>query len=514
MARADRAPRALAEPARRTSLGPRPRPPMARQARCPRRKGAGPGAGWRASWAGPVPRHPNPHPLAPHRPRQASRALGPPRPNLCLLRSGRGTGPNAHRLPARPGLLQSSFLLSRLYMGATGVQRARRAGLPSQGAQAPRATVQLPRPGLGQAEPLACRRQGPPAPTSLPCQALAKKGQFSVHGNPQSGSSSWQYSTRNANLPFPRHHPSPLPPSFAKGEKQTHTKNKNTQKNPKRSMLIEASQQGPSHQPGHFAGSLGGVRLKAQRSTLQGPLRAGSSAAALVTRNQWPLTEASPAADPNLSVAIPLAPWVNLRPGEGRRHGARHPQPGSKGLILSGAWTRPTKTPVPDGHTPSSPTGTGKGSWSPCWAPHLAPPSRPQVHSLCIASPLWPKSQFLPGVAERPPLLPVPSSGAVSRARAPTGEEATGPTGVEGNTESAGGQRPHRLASKGPLRPHPTSGWHCRSSWTRWGDEWSNGRVGACCPDGARAMKQAWARAWGRPRVPTLSLMAAPRTHG
>lgn len=47
-----------------------------------------------------------------------------PGPNLCLLRKGRGTGPNAHRPtgPAWAWPLQSSFLLCRLDMAATGPQ--------------------------------------------------------------------------------------------------------------------------------------------------------------------------------------------------------------------------------------------------------------------------------------------------------------------------------------------------------------------------------------------------------
>lgn len=165
-------------------------------------------------------------------------------------------------------------------------------------------------------------------------------------------------------------------------------------------------------------------------------------------------------------------------------------------------------TPTPQ----AAPRGTGNGSGAPCPAPPLAPPPTPQVHSLCVASPAWPRSQVLAGVAETPP-HPHPHPGVVSRAREPTGHEATGRTGVEGNTRSAGGQRPHRPGS--PQRG--CSDLSPRAAGTaappgRVGE--TNGRVGACWPDGAEATQQARARAWGRPRVPTLNLPAAPPSHG
>lgn len=181
MARANRAPRALAEPARRTSLGPRPRPPMARQARCPRRKGAGPGpagpgAGGRASWAGPVPPTPQLPPPCPTSAKTGIQGTGPAQAQPVLAPKGKGHGADCPQAagPARAPSEQLP-LVPPIHGGHRGPESpTRRATEP--GAHAPRATGQLPRPGLGQAEPLASRRQGPPAPTSLPCQPPRQEG--------------------------------------------------------------------------------------------------------------------------------------------------------------------------------------------------------------------------------------------------------------------------------------------------------------------------------------------------
>lgn len=317
-------------------LGPPLRPPTARQPRCPLRGRAGPGAGGRLG-PGPVPPH-TPTPL----PREDSGALGPHRPNLCLLRRARGTGPNAHRPPGGPG----SFTAASSYPASTwrppGSRVPDAPGNPAGGPRhTPDSTASSGRPGPGRSlGPPATRASGPDLAPLSPSSPGRDSARFAgirkavpLDGSIAPGMPTCPSPAPNQVLSL---RPSP------REKNQSTTKNKNMQKkNPNGQWLRKRAPQ-----PGHLEGCLGGVRLEGQHSTLQGPLRAGSSPAAVVTRNQWLLTEASPAADPNLSVATPPAPWVNLRPREGRRHGARHPQPGSERLTLSGAWTRPTKRPA------------------------------------------------------------------------------------------------------------------------------------------------------------------------
>lgn len=94
-------------------------------------------------------------------------------------------------------------------------------------------------------------------------------------------------------------------------------------------------------------------------------------------------------------------------------------------------------------------------------------------------------------------------------------------TGDDG-TNGHGGHHPRRRglkdsqaghASKGPLRPLPTSGWVCCSAchWTR-GEEELSGRW--LLSSVGRGLNRARARALGRTRVQTLSLAAAPPTRG
>lgn len=178
LARANRAPRALAEPARRTSLGPRPRPPMARQARCPWQKGAGPGpAGARRGRTGVLgrsgsPDTPTPTPL-PHiigQHRHPGHWARPGRTCACSEGEGaRGRLPTGCR--PGPGSFRAASSCPAYTWGPPGSREPDAQGYRAGGARPARATVQLPRPGLGQAEPLASRRQGPPGPDLTPLSA-------------------------------------------------------------------------------------------------------------------------------------------------------------------------------------------------------------------------------------------------------------------------------------------------------------------------------------------------------
>lgn len=361
-------------------------------------------------------RDPPPHPPTPL-PREASGALGPHRPNLCVLRRARGTGPNAHRPPGGPGWAPSQQLplVPPLHGGHRPPECPTR--LATQpGALATRPTLQLPRAGLGPAEPLACRRHGPPAQTSLPCHPPRQEG--TVQGSRESAKRFLLMAVLHQEcqpaLPPPPTKSSPSALRQGKKNKalpRTKTRKENPKQPPKRSMATEAGQEEPAPQPGHLEGCLGRVRLKGQHSTLQGPLRAGSSpAAAVVTRNQWLLTEASPAADPNLSGATPPVPWVNLRPREGRRHGARHPQPGSERLILSGVVDATHQEAGLTATPQAAPRGTGNS----VAARHALPLPWPRPpHRRCTLYVLphqpWPRSQVLAGVAETPPPTPTPT---------------------------------------------------------------------------------------------------------
>lgn len=164
-------------------LGPPLRPPTARQPRCPLRGRVGPGAGWRPG-PGQVP--PSPHyPLA----KRGFWGAGPAQAEPVLAPKGKGHGAKCPQAAGRPGLLHSSFLLSRLYMAATGLQSARRAWQPSRG-PSPHARLHS---FLGQAWarpiPWPAGDTGlRPRPRSL-VTLLARKGQCTVRGNPQSGSS-------------------------------------------------------------------------------------------------------------------------------------------------------------------------------------------------------------------------------------------------------------------------------------------------------------------------------------
>lgn len=119
----------------------------------------------------------------------------------------------------------------------------------------------------------------------------------------------------------------------------------------------------------------------------------------------------------------------------------------------------------PDRHTSSSPTRDWQlGSGAPCPAPPLAPPTTPQVHSLCIASPALaqvPSPRWCGG--DPPPPPPPPRCG----------KPGTRADGTRGDgTNGSGGQHSKRgrpkapqawLPSKGLLRPLPASGRDCRS---------------------------------------------------
>lgn len=103
LARGDQAAHAVDEPARAASLGPPRRSPRATQlgSRCRGRRSGGLRGGGGRWWVGVGERRVSwdwPGRAATHStagPRVASRALGPPGPNPCLLRRGRDTGPKA-----------------------------------------------------------------------------------------------------------------------------------------------------------------------------------------------------------------------------------------------------------------------------------------------------------------------------------------------------------------------------------------------------------------------------------
>lgn len=149
---------------------------------------AGPGRArrGRASWARTgTPHHPPPPPLA----KRGFWGAGPAQAEPVLAPKGKGHGAKCPQAAGRPGLLHSSFLLSRLYMAATGLQSARRAWQPSRG-PSPHARLHS---FLGQAWarpiPWPAGDTGlRPRPRSL-VTLLARKGQCTVRGNPQSGSS-------------------------------------------------------------------------------------------------------------------------------------------------------------------------------------------------------------------------------------------------------------------------------------------------------------------------------------
>lgn len=211
--------------------------------------------------AGPPP--PQPPPPCPTSAKTGIQGTGPAQAEPVLAPKGKGHGADCPQAagPARAPSEQLP-LVPPIHGGHRGPESpTRRATEP--GAHAPRATGQLPRPGLGQAEPLASRRQGPPAPTSLPCQPPRQEGTVQCSRESAERFLLMAVFHQECQPALPPPPPKSSPSVLRQGKKtnphqeQKHTKKPQTAP-PKRSMAIEAGQQEPSHQPGHVAGSLGG----------------------------------------------------------------------------------------------------------------------------------------------------------------------------------------------------------------------------------------------------------------
>lgn len=225
----DRAPRALAEPARRTSLGPPLRPPTARQPRCPLRGRARPGAGW-ASWARTGTPPPPPYPLA----KRGFWGAGPAQAEPVRAPKGKGHGAKCPQAAGRPGL--GSFTAASSCPASTWRPPASRVpdapGNPAGGPRhTPDSTASSGRPGPGRALGLpATRASGPDLTPLSPSSPGRDSAGFAgirkavpLDGSIAPGMPTCPSPAPNQVLSL---RPSP------REKKQSTTKNKNTQRKP------------------------------------------------------------------------------------------------------------------------------------------------------------------------------------------------------------------------------------------------------------------------------------------